>query len=214
MSLAGAALERLLRDFDRRRQQPVEARAFVLHLAQQPRADLVDAHAGEIRVEIIRDLLQLARRIRALRRDDAVLHLAVGEDEDHQQAARVERHEIDVPERELLALGHDDDADEMRHLRQQRRRAARADPASPRRSAARGAACRPPARRAAALRAGCRRTRDSPARSARGPPRYAARRRGPNSSRSDMMLRIVAGLTSRPEAFASVREPTGWPSAM
>ena len=29
-----------------------------------------------------------------------------------------------------------------------------------------------------------------------------------------MMLRIVAGLTSSPDALASVREPTGWPSAM
>jgi hypothetical protein len=29
-----------------------------------------------------------------------------------------------------------------------------------------------------------------------------------------MTLRIVAGLTSSPEFFANVREPTGWPSAM
>ncbi len=29
-----------------------------------------------------------------------------------------------------------------------------------------------------------------------------------------MMLRIVAGLTSSPDDFASVRDPTGWPSAM
>ena len=36
----------------------------------------------------------------------------------------------------------------------------------------------------------------------------------PSASRSDMPLRMVAGESSRPDARESVREPTGWPSAM
>lgn len=36
----------------------------------------------------------------------------------------------------------------------------------------------------------------------------------PMSSRSDMILRMVAGLSSMPESLASVREPTGSPSRM
>lgn len=36
----------------------------------------------------------------------------------------------------------------------------------------------------------------------------------PSSSRSAMTLRIVAGLSSNPDAFDNVRDPTGEPSAM
>lgn len=34
----------------------------------------------------------------------------------------------------------------------------------------------------------------------------------PVSSRSAMMLRMLAGLSSSPDDFASCREPMGWPS--
>jgi hypothetical protein len=36
----------------------------------------------------------------------------------------------------------------------------------------------------------------------------------PSSSRSAITLRMVAGDSSSPEARDSVRDPTGWPSAM
>ena len=56
-----------------------------------------------MQVEKVGNLFKLARCIGALRRNHAVLHLPIGEYQDRQHAAAVERHEIDMPERKLLA---------------------------------------------------------------------------------------------------------------
>jgi hypothetical protein len=80
--------------------------------------------AGEMLVEIIGDAFQFAAVVRTTGLQDAVLHVVVGEHDDRQHALRIERHEIDVAESELLTPRHADHADEMRHRREQFRCAA------------------------------------------------------------------------------------------
>ena len=72
-----------------------------------------------MRVQIVGDLLQLAGAVGALGRDHAILYLAVGEHEDDQHPVTVERQEIDMAERKLLAVRHTDHANKAGHFRQQ-----------------------------------------------------------------------------------------------
>ncbi|KAG1597730.1 hypothetical protein G6F46_014255 [Rhizopus delemar] len=75
-------------------------------------------------VEVVGDLLQLPRRELLAGLDAPVLYLVVGEHQDRQHPAPVQRHAIDLAEGELLAPWRADHADEVAHRRQQLRGAA------------------------------------------------------------------------------------------
>src|SRR5690606_16120438 len=77
-------------------------------LAGQLLADLVDLLAGVAMVEVIRGLLELARRQRLTQLDDPVLHLVVGEDQDHQHPVFRQAHELDMAQGEIGIARHRD----------------------------------------------------------------------------------------------------------
>ena len=106
------------------RQQLLQFGAGITQLQQQAGADLGHRQPGEMGVEVVGDLLQLPRRELLAGLDDPVLHLVVGEHQDGQHPAPVQRHEINLAEGELLAPRRADHADEVAHRRQQLRSAA------------------------------------------------------------------------------------------
>ena len=80
--------------------------------------------SGEIVIEEIGRLDQLRVRIRPVGVQDAILHVAVGADEDQQHAPLREAQELEMAEARLTALGRHHDTGELRELRQQARRGA------------------------------------------------------------------------------------------
>ena len=102
-------------------QQLLQFGPGVAQLQQQSGTDLGHRQAGEMRIEVVGDLLQLAWRKLLPGLDHPVLHLVVGKYQDRQHPAPVQRHEIDLAEGELLAPRCADHADEVAHRRQQLR---------------------------------------------------------------------------------------------
>ncbi len=80
---------------------------------------VVERLPGEIVVEEIGGLDQLRLRVRAIRMQDAVLHVAFGCHEDEQHAPLRQAQEFQVPERRLAPLGRHHHAGELRQLRQE-----------------------------------------------------------------------------------------------
>ena len=80
-----------------------------------------DRQAGVVRGEVVARLDQLRLRVVLRGEDDAVLHVAVGRDDDHQHAPLRQAHELDVVEHAGLARRRDH-ADEARQAGQQLRR--------------------------------------------------------------------------------------------
>lgn len=70
-------------------------------------------------VEIVGGLLEFRGRIGPTSVNDAVLHLVVGEYQDHQHAIRSKRHEIDVAQGKLVAARHRHQTYKVGHRRQQ-----------------------------------------------------------------------------------------------
>ncbi|KAG0776785.1 hypothetical protein G6F22_012329 [Rhizopus arrhizus] len=122
--VVGRWLQGLLSQLDAVRQQLLQFGTGVAQLQQQAGADLGHRQPGEMGVEVVGDLLQLPRRELLAGLDDPVLYLVVGEHQDRQHPAPVQRHEIDLAEGELLAPWRADHADEVAHRRQQLRGAA------------------------------------------------------------------------------------------
>lgn len=176
------------------------------------RADVRQPEAGELRVEVIGRLLKFAGADRTRKLDHPVLHLVVREHQDHQYAGIRQGNEVDMAQGEIALARHGDHASEMGHRRKQVRDVAQ--------EIARGGLVR----RQAALQArhlvAWQRLEFEQAVHERRRPRGVGTRpaevcgdaTSPASSRSAMMFRMVAGLTSRPDERASVREPTGSPS--
>ena len=120
----GVAGQRLVGQFQRLRHQRFHFLLGAAQFGQQHRPRLRQRAAGVVGVQMLGDALQLAGFVAATGVEDPVLHIVVGEHQDRQYPLAVQRHEIHVLERELLALGHADHADEMGHRRHQLRRAA------------------------------------------------------------------------------------------
>ena len=141
-------------------------------------ADLRQRPSGEVRVEVIRGLFQLARRIGAPRADDPVLHLVVGEHQDDQDAVAVQRHEIDHAGRRTARAAARSPRRRTGSSPTAARRHLPAAPGCRRRPASGCAGGRFPVPARAASAAASPRTRDSPARSAPGRRKCAAPRSG------------------------------------
>ena len=182
----------------------------------QALAHRVERQSGVVAVEVVAGLDQLGLRMVARGHDDAVLHVAVGRDQDHQHAPLAQAQELDVVEHAGLPR-RGDDADEVRQARQQMRgvgdhalrlvgaATGRVRPTSPA-ARARDRAC--------ARSAWCRRRVDSHAPSARGRRWCAGWRSGPDPPGRPSRCGSSPGDSSSPRGRDSVREPTGWPSAM
>ncbi len=87
----------------------------------QALADLLEVEAGEVLVEIVGGLGQFARRIGALGEQDAVLHVALGGDDDEQDALVGQAEEFDLADPRQLAARRHHHAGEVRQLGQQLR---------------------------------------------------------------------------------------------
>ena len=94
----------LLGQFDGTGQQALHLAAGVAHLGQQAGADLRKGLPGEVGIEVVGGLLQLATaRRHGGRAIDPVLHFVVGKHQDRQHPLRVQRHEFDLAEGELTS---------------------------------------------------------------------------------------------------------------
>src|SRR6516162_9770385 len=112
--LFAAGLEHLLRDGNRIQHDLVHVGARLGELAQQLLADLAHRAATNLLIEIIRGTLELIGRVVTLELDDAVLHLAVVEDQHDQHAVLGESDEFDLRQRGLPRARQGDDARELR----------------------------------------------------------------------------------------------------
>jgi len=95
--------------------------AQLLQLGLQPLADLHEVEAGEVLRQIVGGLDQFARRVGALRQQQAVLHLAFGGDDDQQDAGFGQRQELDLADARRLPARGDHHAGEVREFRDQLR---------------------------------------------------------------------------------------------
>ncbi len=93
-----------------------------LHFAQDVGAHLRQSLAAAALGEEIRGTPQLIRRVITLELNDAVLHFAVVEHQDHQRTIVGEPDELDLRDGRLLRARKGHDTGEARHVRQQLRR--------------------------------------------------------------------------------------------
>jgi hypothetical protein len=90
-------------------------------LPQDLLARLAQRPSSELLVEVVRGALELIGREAALELDDAVLHLAVVEDEHYQHPVLGQRHEFDLGDRGRAGARQGDDAGEPGRAREQLR---------------------------------------------------------------------------------------------
>ncbi|MPM38630.1 hypothetical protein SDC9_85260 [bioreactor metagenome] len=110
--------ERLGADIHRRLHEGADLAAQRFHFGLQALAHLFHGQARVVGVEVVGGLDELGLRVVVLREDHAVLHVAVGRDDDDQQALFGQAQEFDVPEHRRAARRHDH-ADELRQVGQQ-----------------------------------------------------------------------------------------------
>ena len=107
---------------DRRGHQSDDVLAQLLQLVAEQRANGMERLSGVLAIEEIRRLEQLRLRIGLVGMQDAILHVAVGRDNDQQHPPVRQAQEFHVPERGLAPSRRGDDASEAGELRQQLRR--------------------------------------------------------------------------------------------
>ena len=89
-------------------------------ISSRRRRRLVERQAGEMRVDVVGRLGQLRRRVIARRREHPVLHVALGRDDDQQDALVRQAHELDLLEH-VAAARRQHHARELRQVRQHAR---------------------------------------------------------------------------------------------
>ena len=68
------------------------------HFLLKALAHLLDGHAAVVRVQVVGRFGQLGLRVFGLGKEHAVLHVAIGRDDDEQHAPLGKAHEFDVAE--------------------------------------------------------------------------------------------------------------------
>src|SRR5919198_1469951 len=104
---------------DRGGEEPDHVLAQLAKLSLQPSADVLEALAGVMLVDVVRRLDELRGAEVALGEEDTVLHVAVRRDDDEQHALLRELEEFDMPEGHRPAPRRHDHARELRELREQ-----------------------------------------------------------------------------------------------
>jgi hypothetical protein len=92
--------------------------AQFLDLGLQPLPDLLDRHAGEVRVDVVGGFDQLLLRVVRRGEHHPVLHVALGRDDDEEDALFRQPQELDVAEHRRAA-GRHHHADELRQVGEQ-----------------------------------------------------------------------------------------------
>ena len=112
--------ERIRAELHRRLHQAgnlaLQAHQLLLHAGTH----LFDGHAGVVRIQKVGRLHQLALGEIDFGQQDAVLHIPLGRDNDHQEAPLREAQKFDVP-KHRRALGRHDHTDKVRQVREQLR---------------------------------------------------------------------------------------------
>ncbi len=119
---AVAGPNRLGAGLDRRRHEPGDVAMQVDELGLHLLAQLVEFQPRVMLVHVVGRFLQLRRRVRAIGHEHAVLHLAVARDDDEQHALVREAEEFDVAQHRSVPAWRDDDAGEVRQVREKLRR--------------------------------------------------------------------------------------------
>ncbi|MNS97864.1 hypothetical protein D3C72_1322130 [compost metagenome] len=87
----------ILPDMNSRQHQDADLVAQLFHLFAQQLAHLVNGQARIVCIQIVGRLDQLALRVIGFGEDDAVLHIAIGRHQNHQNALFRQPQEFDMP---------------------------------------------------------------------------------------------------------------------